>query len=202
MRLDTHYFVASREEAQRALPRMVPARREVVQARIREPFSGGVVRESCPLARYVPATPAARRPGQRKPFWKRLLGLFFGSPEPGIRHLPHLSLKDVEPFKLGELEQILCGTEWEDAVERLSRPVLIYPEENRRTRLSQLPSELVSALAAASDEQMADVAQRWSVTDEVALDKWTLEGTMEVVGGLRSLARLAIKQGKDVYLRW
>jgi hypothetical protein len=66
--------------------------------------------------------------------------------------------------------------------------------------IDAIPSALRDALAAAND--LVQVAERWTATDELQLSGWTVDETYEVLCRLSRLASDARASGRDLWFYW
>jgi hypothetical protein len=72
--------------------------------------------------------------------------------------------------------------------------------ESGECGIDAIPTPLRDALAEAND--LVQVAEQWTATDELQLSGWTVDETQEV---LRRLARLAVSaraSGRDLWFYW
>ena len=65
-------------------------------------------------------------------------------------------------------------------------------EEPGETWLFQFPQPFCERLAALSDEDVRSVSQAWAATEELTLDRWTVDDVLPVVERLRELSKRAI----------
>lgn len=118
-----------------------------------------------------------------------------------VRRFPHAQWKRVEVVKLSRLQEILLGTDVRQAIFGMSKPALLHKEIDEQG-VNALPEALVGALANIPDEHLGHVAERWSETDELAMDSFTSADAEEVLRSLVRLARLARSTDKQLYLWW
>ena len=108
-----------------------------------------------------------------------------------------MSAKTHSAVTTGTLGEILAGG---DSEELTAQAETDWYGKSGEYGIDAIPTALRDALAAASD--LARVAERWTATDELQLDGWTVDETYEV---LRSLARLAADaraSGRDLWFYW
>lgn len=92
---------------------------------------------------------------------------------------------------------MLAEEEWD-----LRRHALttITVEEPGETWLFQFPQPFCEKLAALSDEEVRNVSQAWAATEELALDRWTVDDVLPVVERLRELSKRAINSDDALFL--
>jgi hypothetical protein len=117
------------------------------------------------------------------------------------RVVPPLAVVDgcgVEPtVQLGTLEELLTGRSYDEIAAREDEPLVAVLDDGERV-VERLPDELVTALAAASDERLAEVAVPWSQTEEF----WGQSSPDALTGllcELAALARSATDGGQRLY---
>jgi hypothetical protein len=72
--------------------------------------------------------------------------------------------------------------------------------EGGESGIDGIPTALRDALADAGELQ--DVAKQWTATDELRLDGWTVEETLDVLRGLARLAADARASGRELWFYW
>lgn len=92
---------------------------------------------------------------------------------------------------------ILSEEEWD-----LKRHALttIMLEEPGETWLFQFPQPFCEKLAALSDEEVRSVSQEWAATEELTLDRWTVDDVAPVVERLRDLSKRAVSSEDALFL--
>jgi len=78
--------------------------------------------------------------------------------------------------------------------------VTIRLEEPGETWLFQFPPPFCEILAALSDEELRRVSEAWAATEELSLDRWTIDDTIPVLEQLRELSKHALNSGESLYL--
>lgn len=92
---------------------------------------------------------------------------------------------------------ILSGEEWD-----LERHALtaIKLEEPGETWLFQFPLPFCEKLAHLSDDEVRSVSKAWAATEELTLDRWTIDDVVPVVERLRDLSKRAVNSGDSLFL--
>ena len=93
-----------------------------------------------------------------------------------------------EILKVGDSEQLTAQTETD------------WYAESGECGIDAIPTALRDALAEARD--LVQVAERWTATDELRLDGWTVDETHKVLSGLARLAADAQASGRDLWFYW
>jgi hypothetical protein len=115
-----------------------------------------------------------------------------------ITPFPNCQFKNVDVVKLATL-QILCGTSYEEAIDRLAQPV--HP--TRETQgVHCLPGIFVNGLANQNNVSMSDAARKWAATEELQADEFSQDDAEEVLQELSRLARVAQGERKNLYHWW
>ena len=73
-------------------------------------------------------------------------------------------------------------------------------EEPGETWLFQFPQPFCERLAELSDEDGRSVSQAWAKTEELTLDRWTIDDVLPVVEQLRELSERAINSDDALFL--
>jgi hypothetical protein len=180
MGVSTDFFVASEEELRRCFPdwHLVTGRR--IPRQLPNPFKPGETRLVWDWERGNPAVE----------------GIAAIYPYP-IKQLPHVLLKNIDPVKLAQLQQLLNGGEFQEALDAMCVPALIPPGKSEAS-LMRLPENFIRALA--DTENVHDLAQRWSQTEEMLADNWPIDVVRETILGLKDVASLALSQRKGLFL--
>ncbi len=131
-----------------------------------------------------------------------MLGEFFAArsedlDDPLVEEGPYGRLSTVEAKGLTEvslatLGEILGVGTYDELVERIGEGTEAESEE---AGLLTIPTELRDALAEAKD--IDTVAARWAATEELSLDGWRTEDSLEVLRELSAFAREAAADGRD-----
>lgn len=119
-----------------------------------------------------------------------------GAPDSGY---DAVALKGIDPIvQLGTLEALLTATPYDDVIDDPRSGTMLAASEEYDQLVVTLSGSLVSALAAADDDGLAQVAVPWSQADEfgggVSPDDLT-----PVLRDLAALARRAESSGSLVY---
>jgi hypothetical protein len=93
-----------------------------------------------------------------------------------------------EILGLGGSEDVTAATETD------------WYDEDGESGIDAIPTALRDALADAGELQ--DVAKQWTATDELRLDGWTVEETLDVLRGLARLAADARAFGRELWFYW
>ena len=92
---------------------------------------------------------------------------------------------------------ILSEEEWDLRKHALTT---IKLEEPGETWLFQFPLPLCEKLAALSDDEVLEVSHAWAATEELALDRWTIDDIVPVVERLRDLSKRAVSSEDALFL--
>ena len=92
---------------------------------------------------------------------------------------------------------LLLEEEWD-----LQRHALttIRLEEPGETWLFQFPQPFCEKLAALSDEELRGVSEAWAASEELTLDRWTVDDVILVIERLRELSKRALNSDDDLFL--
>lgn len=108
-----------------------------------------------------------------------------------------VSAKSHSSVTMGTLGEILGVGESEELTAQAETD---WYGESGESGIDAIPTPLRDALAEAGD--LFQVAERWTATDELQLDGWTVEETYEVLRSLAGLAANACESGRDLWLYW
>ena len=92
---------------------------------------------------------------------------------------------------------MLANEEWDLGKHALTT---IKLEEPGETWLFQFPQPFCEKLAALSDEEARSVSQAWAASEELTLDRWTVDDVVPVVEQLRELSKRVINSEEDLFL--
>tara|TARA_R110002049_G_C9050517_1_gene553482 strand:+ start:612 stop:1055 length:444 start_codon:yes stop_codon:yes gene_type:complete len=92
---------------------------------------------------------------------------------------------------------MLADEEWDLKKHALTTITLEEPGE---TWLFQFPQPFCEKLAALSDEEVRSVSQAWAASEELTLDRWTVDDVLPVVERLRELSKRAIYSDNALFL--
>lgn len=73
-------------------------------------------------------------------------------------------------------------------------------EEPGETWLFQFPQPFCEKLAELSDEEVRSVSEAWAASEELTLDRWTVDDVLPVVERLRELSKRAINSDDALFL--
>ena len=140
---------------------------------------------------------------------QRRRGLFRRTPEPAVAPAPEASSEPLELFdtvsgvvdpvvQMGTFEELLTGRPYDDIVDDPRAGYVVADRDGGERLVLALSDTLAAALAAASDERLAEVAAPWVETEEF----WG-DGDPELAGeflrDLAALARRAQTGGRHLY---
>jgi hypothetical protein len=108
-----------------------------------------------------------------------------------------VDIKGVGTIKLAELDAILCGVDFDQAMDRIE--LVRARSEKLGPWITRMPPELVAALAALDETEIVSYGERWAATEEFVEDGWYPEDVVAVLGQMVELARHAVADGKAVY---
>lgn len=108
-----------------------------------------------------------------------------------------IDINGVDSVKFGTLHSILTGRSFEELLP-LYEPVVTVSEDG--PWVFQIPTELVTRVAALDDAGMADVARQWAATEEFVLDCWAEDEVASALSALSSLSNRAIESGQALFL--
>jgi hypothetical protein len=92
---------------------------------------------------------------------------------------------------------ILSEEEW-DLKKHALRTVKL--EDPGETWLFQFPQPLCEKLATLSDDEVLEVSRAWAATEELTLDRWTIDDVVPVVERLRDLSKRAVSSEDALFL--
>ena len=92
---------------------------------------------------------------------------------------------------------LLSEEEWDLQKHALTT---IKLEEPGETWLFQFPQAFCEKLAALSDKEVQSVSEAWAATEELTLDRWTVDDAAPVVERLRDLSKRAINSEDALFL--
>jgi hypothetical protein len=115
-------------------------------------------------------------------------------PGPDLSGVEAKMMSTVEVAKLGE---IVGGGEYDQLVELMSASELEGSDGS--CGLYRVPIEIRDGLA---DADVASVAARWAVTEEMQASGWQPDDVRDTVAELRSLAGRARSESKQLWVWW
>ena len=114
---------------------------------------------------------------------------------PGSGH-PSVAANGLSPVDIAKLGEILGVGTYRDVLDRTAQ---VHRESaSGESGIYDVPEPLVAALADIDD--LAEVAERWSETDELRLSGWDAAATGSVLAGLKALA--AGRGTKPIWYWW
>jgi hypothetical protein len=111
--------------------------------------------------------------------------------------LPAIAAKGLTAVSLAKLSEIIGAGAYDVLVERIAEG---RQAESGEAGLLTIPTVVRDGLAAAHD--LDSVAARWAATEELSLDRWRTQDSLEVLCELRELARDAAVHGRDLWYWW
>jgi hypothetical protein len=111
--------------------------------------------------------------------------------------LPAIAAKGLTEVSLAKLAEIMGVGAYDALVERIAEG---REAESGEAGLLTIPSEVRDGLAGAHD--LDSVAAQWAATEELSLDGWRPQDSLEVLRELRELAREAAVDGRDLWYWW
>lgn len=136
-----------------------------------------------------------------------MLGGFFAANSEDIDDVlvqegPYGRLRTVEAkglteVSLAKLAEIMGAGTYDAFVERIAEG---READSGEAGLLTVPIEFRDALAEA--DALHDIAARWAATEELTLDGWRTQDSLQVLRDLSELAREAKADGRDVWYWW
>ena len=111
--------------------------------------------------------------------------------------LQTVEAKGLTPVSLATLGEILGVGTYDELVERTSEG---RGAENEESGLLTVPTEFRDALA--DREDIETVAERWAATEELSLDGWRTEDSLDILRKLSALARDAAAERRELWYWW
>ena len=111
--------------------------------------------------------------------------------------LPAIAAKGLTAVSLAKLSEIIGAGAYDALVERIAEG---RKAESGEAGLLTIPTEVRDGLAGAHD--LDSVAAQWAATEELSLDRWRAQDSLEVLRELRELAREAAVDGQDLWYWW
>ena len=109
-----------------------------------------------------------------------------------------IDISGVDTVKFGTLHSILTGQSFEELLP-LYDPVATVSEDDGPW-VFQIPTELVTRLAALDDAGMAGIARQWAATEEFVLEGWGEDEAASVLSAISSQSKRAIESGQALFL--
>ena len=104
----------------------------------------------------------------------------------------------MDPVKLGTLGEIVGAGAYDELEAQMATDM--RGSASGEAGLFQLPDAIRDALATLEDPVGA--AARWLETDELRIDRWTLEDARDLIQQVREFARRATAERRHVYVWW
>ncbi len=102
-----------------------------------------------------------------------------------------IDAKGVDTIKLATLHALLTGGEYDPSFMNDS----LCSEGDEGPWVFEVPAALVDRLAALRVDDLASVASRWAMTDELRLDEWPPDAVREKLEEIAELCRSARAAG-------
>jgi hypothetical protein len=115
------------------------------------------------------------------------------------KHWPAIDAKRIEHVKLGRLMSVLSSTPYSPGFVQECEQLAEASEDG--PYVLQVPTRLVNSLAQLGPDRVQIVGRQWSGAEEFALDRWTEEEVIEMLGRLTELAKKTVADGKQM-LMW
>ncbi len=111
--------------------------------------------------------------------------------------LQTVEAKGLTEVSLARLGEIIGVGAYEDLVNRIAEG----PQtETGEAGVLTIPTEIRDALAGETDFDAS--AERWAATEELSLDGWRKNDSLEVLRELSELARVAGDDGRELWYWW
>jgi hypothetical protein len=119
-----------------------------------------------------------------------------------LKSWPCLESKGIDTIKLGTLSQILNNRSVEDidTVATFMMDQLLDQKSEEGPWIYLVPEQLQSALSSLDEDARELVAEKWSATEEFALDRWQSADVEDYLTDLVAHARKANERGKSLLL--
>ncbi len=111
--------------------------------------------------------------------------------------LPAVAAKGLTSVSLAKLAEITGVGTYDALVERIAQGRLA---ESGEAGLLRIPIAVRDALA--ETDELDSFAARWAATQELSLDGWRTQDSLEVLRELRQLAREAAADGRELWYWW
>jgi len=116
---------------------------------------------------------------------------------PGLA-CPTIQTKGVDNIKLATLSCSISGVDYSDVLQSSFK--LVGGDEDDGPWVYELPSEFLQSLASIDKSQLGLIAKRWLLTEELQMDRWSLDDANHCITELSVHANKAIQSGKSMYL--
>ncbi len=114
-----------------------------------------------------------------------------------IQMFPGVEAKGVHIIKLGTLQNILVGTDVQDAI---GQHEWMDEKSAEGFWITRLPKELFDALAGLNGDQIPEVAHKWSETAEFESEHWEKSEVEDLMTRIVLLAKDARSNGKGLFV--
>jgi len=115
-----------------------------------------------------------------------------------IEVLPGLDIKGTGLVELATLHSIITGTDFDPAMEAF--PAVSDEESEDGPWIFRCPPDLITGLAAADADELAEVAAEWARTEEIQEAQWEAAQVHQRLVDMQAFARTAVASGKPVHI--
>ncbi len=113
-------------------------------------------------------------------------------------HWPTLQSKGVETIKLATLFCAITGREYHNDIQASLE--LVGGDKDEGPWVFEVPAEMLEAIARVDPLQIQRVASEWASTEELKMDRWSVDDAAEFIQELSAHARKAGDSAKSLYL--
>ena len=112
-----------------------------------------------------------------------------------------IDAKGIDQIRMGTLYAILSGTEYDPAF-LVDESSFVYSGSEDGPWVQVVPDDMVSRLAALSDQNVPNVAKTWGSTEEFepAYSSWSENDIRTFLVGMSGLARRALAENKALFM--
>jgi hypothetical protein len=130
----------------------------------------------------------------------------WNNPDDPLHTFPSVRMSQIDPVKIGTLEDILVGSQTTtlESVLTGSPPTWMSPlweAPDGECWVFQLPESLSSLLAQLDANQIKVIAGKWCDTEELKLEGFTTDSAEWVIAKLASLAKEVQQTGNRLFVR-
>lgn len=108
-----------------------------------------------------------------------------------------IDIKGIDPVKFGTLHSMVTGRPFKELF-ALYDPVAMAGDEG--PWVFQIPTDLITRLAALDETESAALSRRWAATEEFVADRWAEGDVTTALGAISSLSRRAVESRQSVFL--
>src|SRR5690242_10758740 len=112
---------------------------------------------------------------------------------------PTLEGKGVDPIKLATLYCAATNTAYSSSV--VGEFPLVGENKNEGRWVLEFSSKVLSAIASIQDRDVASIASVWASTEELEMDRWSVEFSAQFIMDLTAHAKRAQSEGSSLFLR-